>query len=64
MRRKMILMAQIVTLSGLEEETHEITDAKKELKRMTLKEFMMSDSQRSQVDTIDWEKDITSTEKV
>lgn len=48
-------------LAGVDEPTATETGKKN---RMTLKEFMLSDSQRAQVEQIDWEKDITPNEKI
>ena len=61
MRRKMIVMSQVVTLFGFEEDEVR-NDQKDKLKRMTLKEFMLSDSQRAQA-SIDWGKDFAASEK-
>jgi hypothetical protein len=55
-RRKMIAMDFVLHLLGIEDES---TDGEDKT-RMTLKEFMLSDSQRAQIEQIDWEKDITS----
>ena len=61
-RRKMITMDYVLWLMGIEE-TQE-GDAETKKTRMTLKEFMLSDSQRAQVEQIDWEKDITKQERI
>lgn len=58
----MIAMDQVLSLIGVEEEPNDAQNAGRKT-RMTLKEFMLSDSQRAQVEQIDWEKDITSQEK-
>ena len=57
----MIAMDQVLSLIGVDEEPDAQGAGRKT--RMTLKEFMLSDSQRAQVEQIDWEKDITKQEK-
>jgi hypothetical protein len=65
-RRRMIMMDYVLYVCGQEEDAVEEqqpgTEPGKKT-RMTLKEFMMSDSQRAQVEQIDWEKDITPQER-
>jgi hypothetical protein len=58
----MIAMDQVLSLIGVDEEPSDAQNAGRKT-RMTLKEFMLSDSQRAQVEQIDWEKDITAQEK-
>lgn len=57
----MIVMSELVTVFGLEEDEVQ-ADSKLKPKRMTLKEFMLSDSQRAQA-AVDWGKDIAASEK-
>lgn len=60
-RRRMVMMDFVVSLCCDDVEQEEGAETGK---RMTLKEFMMSDSQRAQVEYIDWDKDITEGEKL